>query len=138
MFCYRSPQVKTFNIIYISTLKKTRELKTSGTQVRSTQQIEIMFKAGLILFALCAALFFAVFNCATISKETQAGQGVACVAGARKRKGEGEIERARNARREGEGKRKRLQRTHCLFRLAPSLICKRPTFASNCLSNASQ
>ena len=31
-----------------------------------------MLKAGLISFALCAALFFAVSNCATISKETQA------------------------------------------------------------------
>ena len=38
----------------------------------STQQKEIMFKPGLISFALRAALFFAVFNCATISKETQA------------------------------------------------------------------
>ena len=45
---------------------------------------------------------------------------LACVAGARKGKGEGEIGRARNARREGEGKRKRLQRTHCLFRLSRS------------------
>ena len=32
-----------------------------------------MLKAGLISFALCSALFFAVSNCATISKETQAG-----------------------------------------------------------------
>ena len=31
-----------------------------------------MLKAGLISFALCAALFFAVSNSATISKETQA------------------------------------------------------------------
>ena len=31
-----------------------------------------MLKAGLILLALCAALFFAVSNCGTISKETQA------------------------------------------------------------------
>ena len=42
------------------------------------------------------------------------------VAGARKGKGEEKIGRARNARREGEGKRKRLQRTHCLFRLSRS------------------
>ena len=31
-----------------------------------------MLKAGLISFALCATLFFAVSNCATFSKETQA------------------------------------------------------------------
>ena len=31
-----------------------------------------MLKAGLISFALCAALFFAVSSCSTISKETQA------------------------------------------------------------------
>ena len=31
-----------------------------------------MLKAGLISFALCAAPFFAVSNCATFSKETQA------------------------------------------------------------------
>ena len=31
-----------------------------------------MLKAGLISFALCAALFFSVSNCATLSKQTQA------------------------------------------------------------------
>ena len=31
-----------------------------------------MLKTGLISLALCAALFFAVSNCATISKETEA------------------------------------------------------------------
>ena len=31
-----------------------------------------MLRTGLISFALCAALFFAVSNCATISEETQA------------------------------------------------------------------
>ena len=44
---------------------------------------------------------------------------LACVAGARKGKGEGKIGRARNARSEGEGKRKkrlqRVQPAHCLF-----------------------
>ena len=43
---------------------------------------------------------------------------LACVAGARKGKGEGKIGRARNARSEGEGKRKRLQPAHCLFGLS--------------------
>ena len=46
---------------------------------------------------------------------------VACVAGARKGKGEGQIiGRARNTRSEGEGKRKRLQPAHCLFGLSRS------------------
>ena len=44
---------------------------------------------------------------------------VACVAGARKGKGEGKIGRARNTQSEGEGKR--LQPADGLFRLAPSL-----------------
>ena len=45
---------------------------------------------------------------------------LACVAGARKGKGEEKIGRARNARSEGEGKRKRLQPAHCLFGLSRS------------------
>ena len=47
-------------------------------------------------------------------------QSLACVAGTRKGMGEGKIGLARNARSEGKGKRKRLQRTHCLFRLSRS------------------
>ena len=50
----------------------------------------------------------------------RANQSLACVAGARKGKGEGKIGRARNARSEGEGKRKRLQPAHCLFGLSRS------------------
>ena len=49
---------------------------------------------------------------------------IACVAGARKGKGEGKIDWAR-AKRVGRGRRKRLQPAHCLFGLASSLICKR-------------
>ena len=44
------------------------------------------------------------------------------MAGARKGKGEGKI-----GAREERGEGKRLQPAHCLFRLAPSLICKRLT-----------
>ena len=58
---------------------------------------------------------------------------LACVAEDRKGKGEGKIG-AREERREG----KRLQPAHCLFRLAPSLICKRLTSTTVCLSNVSQ
>ena len=60
---------------------------------------------------------------------------VACVAGARK--GEGKINWAR-AKRKGRGRGKRLQPAHCLFRLASSLICKRVTSTTVCLSNVSQ
>ena len=60
---------------------------------------------------------------------------LACVAGARKGKGDRKIGCARNARCEGEGKR--LQPVHCLFRLALSFICKQLTATTVCLSNVS-